>query len=205
MEMASLVADGDDDQEQGRRSAANAAMDRYADGDDSAFGALYDELGPRLYRFVLRQTRNPNAAEDIVQQTMMQIHCARDRFRRGADVLPWAFAIARRLHIDVVRRRKHQELLTDDGESHISARAPVTDAPDEMLYGKQLEAAVIAALARVPESQRVAFMLVRVEGLSVIEAAEVIGISVSAMKVRAHRAYEAMREALGESEEQRVP
>src|SRR5258708_12316377 len=79
-------------------------MDRYANGDDGAFGDLYDLLAPRLYGYLVRQTRNTARAEDLVQQTFLQMHCARGRFVPGADVVPWAFAIARRLLIDGVRR-----------------------------------------------------------------------------------------------------
>src|SRR6266566_2911766 len=86
--------------------AADGAMDRYASGDVEAFSVLYDLLAPRLYGFLLRQTRNASQAEDLVQQTLLQIHCARGRFIRGAPVTPWAFAIARRLLID--ESRKHR-------------------------------------------------------------------------------------------------
>ncbi len=78
-------------------SPATSAMDRYAQGDDAAFSELYDALAPRLYGYLLRQTRNNARAEDLTQQTFLQMHCARGRFVRGADVVPWAFAIARRL------------------------------------------------------------------------------------------------------------
>src|SRR5258708_6663302 len=83
---------------------ASRAMDRYAQGDDAAFSELYDALAPRLYGYLLRQTRNNARAEDLVQQTFLQMHCARGRFLRGADVVPWAFAIARRLMIAGFRR-----------------------------------------------------------------------------------------------------
>jgi RNA polymerase sigma-70 factor (ECF subfamily) len=86
------------------RSAADLAMERYADGDDSAFATLYDELAPALYGYLLRQTGSSAVAEDGVQQTLLQIHCARDGFVRGAAVRPWAFAIARRLVIDGYRK-----------------------------------------------------------------------------------------------------
>src|SRR6476646_8553344 len=92
-------------------AAADAAMERYASGDASAFGELYDRLAPRLYGYLLRQTKDFSRAEDLVQQTMLQIHCARGQFVRGAAVLPWAFAISRRLLIDETRReaaRRHE-------------------------------------------------------------------------------------------------
>src|SRR4051812_45087970 len=88
---------GGPEAEDASRAAANAAMERYAAGDDEAFSELYDALSPRLLNFLTRQTRDSSRAEDLLQQTMLQIHCARGRFLRGADVLPWAFAIARRL------------------------------------------------------------------------------------------------------------
>jgi RNA polymerase sigma-70 factor (ECF subfamily) len=79
------------------RARANRAMERYADGDDRAFSVLYDELEPRLRRFVLGLTGSEGAANDVIQQTMLEIHASRARFVRGAPVLPWAYAIARRI------------------------------------------------------------------------------------------------------------
>src|SRR5262245_36731869 len=94
------------DSEARRKETASldAAMDRYARGDDTAFGEIYDKLAPRLFGFLLRYTRDRSKAEDVVQQTMLQIHRARGRFMPGAEVTPWAFAIARRLLIDQHRR-----------------------------------------------------------------------------------------------------
>src|SRR5215470_9959828 len=85
---------------------ADAAMERYADGDAAAFAIVYDALAPRLLGLLRRQA--PQYAEDLVQQTFFQMHLARGTFVRGAQVRPWAFAIARRLLIDRIRRRKHE-------------------------------------------------------------------------------------------------
>src|SRR5207253_9574955 len=79
------------------RADADVAMEQYAAGDDAAFARVYDALAPRLYGYLLRQTHERSRAEDLLQQTMLQIHRARDRFIPGAEVTPWAFAIARRL------------------------------------------------------------------------------------------------------------
>src|SRR5689334_6671382 len=72
------------------RATANAAMDRYAAGDDAAFEALYDALAPRLRHYLLRQVKDGHRADDLLQQTMLQIHTARGRFLAGAEVVPWA-------------------------------------------------------------------------------------------------------------------
>lgn len=186
-------------QDDPRRAQANVAMDAYANGDESAFGVLYDVLAPRLYGHAIRQTRNAAIAEDIVQQTMLQIHCARDRFERGAEVLPWAFAIARRLMIDLHRKSRHRERLSIE-ETDGDRDSSTTESPDAILEGKQLAAVLEEALMSVPDNQREAFRLIRQEGFSVVEAAEILGTTVGAVKVRAHRAYEAMRDAMAQQE-----
>src|SRR6185503_416963 len=79
---------------------ANEAMDRYADGDASAFPILYDAVAPRIEGLVRRRTSDASRIDDIVQQTFERIHRARGTFIRGSDVLSWAFKIARNLCID---------------------------------------------------------------------------------------------------------
>ncbi len=180
-------------------------MDRYADGDTQAFGEVYDHLAPRLHTFLQRQTRDAAAADDLVQQTFLQIHHARATYLRGADVLPWAFAIARRLVIDRHRRRR-PELSFDradgahgeDAEDWLASREGNEAGPDALLEAKQTAARVAAVLDGLPEGQRLAFELLKRDGLSLIEAAEILGIGVGAVKVRAHRAYEAIRAVLQE-------
>src|SRR5437870_3136108 len=66
-------------------AALDAAMDRYARGEDSAFEEVYDGLAPRLQSFLLRYTSDRARAEDVVQQTMLQIHRARGRFTLGGQ------------------------------------------------------------------------------------------------------------------------
>jgi RNA polymerase sigma-70 factor (ECF subfamily) len=177
------------------RSEADLAMERYARGDDGAFAQVYDALAPRLYGYLLRQTRDRGRAEDIVQQTMLQIHRARDRFIPGAEVMPWAFAIARRLLVDEVRRSR-RVILSDDGEQ--DAGLSLLPMADDMVSAGELAERIQRVLAELPSSQRVAFELIKQEGLTVAEAAQVLGTTVAAVKLRAHRAYEALRAAIAE-------
>lgn len=188
-----MTAAADDD----ARDALDRAMDRYAGGEDGAFAELYDGLAPRLFAFLLRQTRDRARAEDVVQQTMLQIHRARGRFIPGAHVVPWAFAIARRLLIDQHRRRGREVLSSTDDEATGELLVSLDAAADELAIAKEALAKVDAELRRLPENQRVAFELIKQEGLSVAEAAEALGTTVAAVKLRAHRAYESLRAALG--------
>lgn len=178
------------------RGEVDLAMERYAAGEDASFAVVYDKLAPRLYGYLLRQTRDRSCAEDLVQQTMLHMHRARGRFIAGAEVTPWAFAIARRLMLDGVRRAKRQGTFAeDDPDSSFSDG----DSADDVVQARELAARIGGVLAKLPESQRVAFELLKQEGLSVAEAAEVLGTTAAAVKLRAHRAYEALRLALGDA------
>jgi RNA polymerase sigma-70 factor (ECF subfamily) len=183
-------------------SSTNRAMERYATGDDSAFGDIYDALAPRLYEYLLAQVRNRALAEDLVQQTFLQMHRARGTFAAGADVRPWAFAIARRLMIDGMRRGKRERL-------HLAAEAlagepKTTESPDQVAVANQLAARMADALARLPETQRTAFTLTKQNGLSVAEAAQVLGTTITAVKLRTHRAATALRALLGDGDAEQL-
>lgn len=179
-------------------AALDAAMDRYARGDDAAFEAVYDGLAPRLQSFLLRYTHDRARAEDVVQQTMLQIHRARGRFTLGGQVVPWAFAIARRLLIDMHRRGGREVLAPTDDDAATQLLAAVDAPADDVAIAKEVATHLAAELARLPENQRVAFELIKQDGLSLAEAAQVLGTTVPAVKLRAHRAYEAMRAVLAE-------
>jgi len=179
------------------RLPADAAMDRYAAGDDAAFSTLYDLLAPRLYGYFLRQTRSGDLADDLTQQTLLKIHRARGQFLPGAAVTPWAFAIGRRLLIDSLRRHRREVTPNDDDDTfeRVSSDAP---SADELVAAQETAHRIQRALLRLPASQRVAFELVKQEGLTFAEAAETLGTTVAAVKLRAHRAYEALRGILGD-------
>ena len=137
------------------RESANAAMERYARGDDQAFSQLYDSLAPRLHRYLLRASRDPTRADDLLQQTMLRIHRARGRFIVGAEVLPWAFAIARRLVIDSIRRRKNENrtisLETGGHEATPVEAAAEQHGADELIDSGRLFLALQAALVELLE------------------------------------------------------
>jgi RNA polymerase sigma-70 factor (ECF subfamily) len=177
-------------------------MDRYSEGDDAAFGEIYDLLAPRLYGFFVRHTGEVARAEDLVQQTLLQMHAARLSFARGSDVIPWAFAIGRRLMIDSRRRTKKEVLFetVEDDARALDEKVERFAVPDSLCITKELAGRAQRELERMPEAHRVAYMLVRQEGLSIAQAAEVVGTTPTAMKLRAHRAYESLRAALADDE-----
>ncbi len=176
-------------------AALNAAMDRYAGGDASAFAVLHRALHPRLFAFLARMSGSTSTASDLVQETFLRMHRARGSFAPGAAVIPWAYAIARNAHHDHARAAKLRE----------TERLPSDPGPEMVDGGGDAESNAIASqaarvveevLARLPASQREAFVLIRYEGMSVQDAAAVLGATPTAVKLRAFRAYEALRAAL---------
>src|SRR5215470_20376392 len=121
---------------------ADAAMERYARGDETAFADLYDAIAPRLLGILRKATRDPSAAEDLMQQTLLHMHRARGSFIPGAPVMPWACAIARRLATDRARRRRVEQRLfaetpADDDRIQYDTTV-VTVAADDLLHTRRL-------------------------------------------------------------------
>lgn len=175
--------------EQQETNDLSAAMARYAGGDERAFSEIHRAMAPRLYAFLLRQTKNQANAEDLVQQTFLQVHAARSRYLPGTDIVPWFFAVARHLLIDLRRRTKPSTPLSvDQDEGRALPSELVSDGgAAEQFYSKQLESLLDTQLRSMPEKHRVAFRLVKLEGLSHAEAAETLGTTSTALKVRIHR------------------
>jgi RNA polymerase sigma-70 factor (ECF subfamily) len=178
------------------RGRADLAMDRYANGDDGAFGEVYEEMAPRLFAFIRRFVKSVHCTEDLLQQTLLQMHRGRASFLPGSAVVPWAFAIARRLRIDSGRKDKRQVPIASDEEVEMSPPSSCDGRADEVLQARQTAKQIERVLDSLPEAQRVAFELTKLDGLSIAEAAETLGTTPTAVKLRVHRASEALKAAL---------
>jgi RNA polymerase sigma-70 factor, ECF subfamily len=181
----------------------DAAMERYARGEDAAFDELYRRAAPRLRGFLLRLSGNAALADDLAQEAFLRVHRARGSFEQGAAALPWIFAIARNVFLDHTRQAHVRRSAGDSKEAAAALEereAPADTKGDEALVAREMADIVRATLERLPVLQREAFVLLRFEGLSVSEAAQVLGTTEGAVKVRAFRAYEALRAALGQDD-----
>jgi len=186
-----------------REFHADAAMSRYATGDDVSFAVLHETLAPRLHRFLLHRTRDRIATQDLLQQTLLRIHTARAQFRPGTAVFPWAFAIARSMLIDNMRRSRNR--LRHEC-STLPSEEPATEVePEGRFEAITMIAKVRTILAGLPERQRLAFELLDLEGRSLGEVAKMLGTTKTAAKIRAHRARTAVRAAIVEAEEESKP
>jgi RNA polymerase sigma-70 factor (ECF subfamily) len=161
-------------------------------GDQDAYRTLLEKVQPLLASYVKRRLRDEEAVADVCQDVLLTMHRVRHTFEPGRAFEPWFYAIARSRFIDHLRRRRRRgdlEVTSDEGPESI-AEAPVAG------WDQFLE-----VLDALPAAQRDAFSMLKIEGLSVEEAAERAGVTASALKVRAHRAYGALRRALVGSEE----
>ena len=189
---------------------ANEAMDRYADGDASAFPILYDAIAPRIEGFVKRRTRDASRIDDIVQQTFERIHRARGTFIRGSDVLSWAFKIARNLCLDLGAQGWRERLAGgqhgDDDDAHAD---PIAEAVAEVVDAERIATAretlgrLVRAFRALPEPQQLALELVRVEGFSMAVAAENLGVTLPSLKMSVFRGAAALRDAVLEAAQPR--
>jgi RNA polymerase sigma-70 factor (ECF subfamily) len=170
-------------------------MARYAAGDDRAFRDVYHLVAPKLRAFLVRRMRDKVGAEDLLQHTFLRIHAARGRFCQGAEVMPWAFAIARRLLIDAYRGRGRERLVVVEDEL-LDGRPAKGNGLEELVDHRRLVHRVQQELVGMPKTYRVAFELVLLDGMTTAEAARTLGTTVNAVKIRIHRAYVALRHGL---------
>ena len=171
-------------------------MERYRDtGDEAAFEALFTRYASRLHAFFGRFVRQESDAADLVQKTFLHVHRARRDFQSGRPVRPWIYTIALNVRREEGRRKlRSREVVVDlqdpSGQLEPSVEPNASSASDRLVQ---------RAIAQLGESQREVVLLHWFEGLSFPEIAEMVGASVSAVKVRAHRAYGELRKILGEA------
>jgi RNA polymerase sigma-70 factor (ECF subfamily) len=166
-------------------------MERYARGESAAFAEVYDELAPKLLGY-LRRKLSQAAAEDVLQQTFLRMHASRARFAPGARVEPWAYTIAHAASVDFMRSEQRRT-----GSEFVDTEHAAQGADLEAdVRAEELGEALRAELAQISPKLRDAFLLVRIDGLTHAEAAQVLGIEETATKVRAHRATVWLRERL---------
>jgi RNA polymerase sigma-70 factor (ECF subfamily) len=167
------------------------------EGDATAYEALLREIAPALRVFVGMRVRDTSVAEDVVQNVLLSLHRARHTYQPDRPFGPWLRAIARNAVTDALRARSKRA----EHEAPLPDSDLIADSREPSRAGEPLSARMSDALEQLPPAQREAVMLIHVRDLSVAEAAERAGISVSALKVRAHRGYKALRALLGGRED----
>lgn len=173
-------------------------LDAARAGDRKALDQLLTRHQSRVYRFGLKMCRDEEDAKDVLQETLIAVARNVKDFRGASSVSTWLYTIARSFCIKKRRRSKfapEQEESLDLGpEGQVAQVADPGRPPDESLAGRQIEAALDKAIGALDPMYREVLVLRDVEGLSAPEVAEIMGLTVEAVKSRLHRARVAVRE-----------
>lgn len=160
------------------------------EGDGAAYATLLAECLPFLRAVCRARLRDAAEAEDAVQDTLLTLHRVRHTYDPARPFRPWVAAIAERRALDRLRRRGRQvarETLLDD-----AADLGAEGEAEERLAARQLREAV----GELPQAQRTALQLTKIEQLSLQEASARSGMSIGALKVATHRALHSLRRRL---------
>lgn len=159
-------------------------LSQLADGDPTALGKIYEMYGERIYRYTFRMLGNRTDAEDATSETFLRVLRRSNELRADGAFRTWLFRIARNLCIDKLRQHKLIELPAD---------TPYGGAEEKTT----LKITVQQALADLPTEYREPLILCDLEDMPAREAAEVLKISVPALKSRLYRGRRVLRDKLG--------
>jgi RNA polymerase sigma-70 factor (ECF subfamily) len=173
-----------------------ALMLKGLSGDDAAHRAFLRAVTPHLRAFLRARLRaRPEDAEDLLQDVLIALHTKRDMYDPAFPVTAWVYAIARHRLVDHWRKTGRR-----------GAPVPLEDAENELFAEAEQEAAtagrdVARLLAQLPDKQRQAIQLVKLDELSVAEAAAQTGWSASDIKISVHRGLKKLAALMGQSHE----
>lgn len=180
-------------------SGDDELMARYGKGDENAFAALFRRHSDKIYRVALRHGMSQVDAEDLVQQTFVQIHQARHDYHQTGSFGSWMWTIANNLMRDSWRRNRSRRDAVQGLRRLGASREEMNREPGGPTTPVL---AIRKALEALSEAQRQVLVLHFYEGHSFAEIGRVMGVKESAVKVRAHRGYRKLKELLATGEEQ---
>ncbi len=156
-------------------------------GDEAAYSAFLRDLSAFLRAYLrARLARAPDDVEDLVQEVLLAVHNQRHTYDPAQPLTAWAHAIARYKLVDFYRRRSYREAVSDPiGEEDAFLAVSETEA-------HEARRDVMKLLERLPDRHRLPILRVKIEGLTVAEAAKATGMSESAIKIGVHRGLKAL-------------
>ncbi len=169
------------------------SLQAIARGEAEVFGNLVERWQSRLINFFYRSTGNRADAEDLAQETFVELYRAAPRYKPQGSFNAFLFTLARRRLIDSYRKQSRRPLDYLDPTDYVMQQQAETSD-----HSREIEEAFHRALATLPEKHRGAILLLQQQGLSYEEIAETMDASISAVKTWIHRARTHLRKALEE-------
>ena len=179
-------------------SADTDLISRAAGGDSSAFQALVERHRSMVYRVAYQFAGNHHDAEDIAQEVFIKVYRSLDRFRQDAQLTSWMYRIVMNACIDH-RRRQRPAVAAPFGEE---AEQRMLNTPEERpdpevrAYAGELGQVLESEIGRLPNGQRVVFVMRHHQGMKLCEIAEALGLAEGTVKRQLHAAVHRLRQAL---------
>ena len=175
-----------------------ALVARSRDGDVEAFNQIVDTYQRPMYNLALRMLGDRPAAEDATQEAFISAFRNIGRFKDG-NLKSWLFTIAANRCRDMLRARIVRPAESLDSEETTLDPPSRTESPEDYAVRREMGRSIQQALAALPHDQRLAVVLIDVQGLAYEEAAEVLGINVGTVKSRLSRGRGRVRDLLKEN------
>jgi len=182
---------------------SDLSIDALRAGDRAEFARLVDAASGPIYRLALKMLANSQDAEDVLQSTFLKAYQHLGEFEARSSLSTWLYRIAVNETLMLLRKRRPEVPLSDEevdsleGITYPGIRLQVwEDLPEENLLSSEARAVLDRAIQHLPEILRVVFLLRDVEGLSIQETVEALGVSESAVKTRLLRARLRLRDEL---------
>lgn len=183
----------------------DALIDRLKKHDSQAFKTLVEQHKDRVYNTCLGLLQNHEDAEDMAQEVFIQVHESICRFRGESSLATWLYRIAVTKSLELLRYRKRQkrwaffEALMGDNRNPDEVSGDNSFVhPGVALENKERAAILFRAIDKLPDNQKTAFVLHKVEGLAYKEIAHVMETSLSAVESLIHRARKNLRNQLAD-------
>jgi len=179
----------------------NELIEKFQDGDNAAFDALFTRYQKRTYRLVQRFVSNPEDASDLTQDAFIRAYQGLGDFKSQCQFYSWLYRITVNLCIDFLRKKSRSEvLLYDSHESGESPMASIADlrseSPAKAVENKELRVHIRKAVRRLPPKQRQIFILRHWHGLSLKDIAATVGRSDGTVKAHLLHAHRNLRKHL---------
>lgn len=169
---------------------------------ETAFRTLVDQYKDRMYNTCLGLLQNPEEAEEAAQDVFIEVYKSVGKFRGDAKLSTWMYRIATTKSLERIRKQKTQkrftffQSLTGGDKDYETTRHATFEHPGVILEHKEQAQTLFSTIKTLPENQRIAFTLHKVEGLPYQEIAEVLGTSVSSVESLMFRARKSLQQKL---------
>lgn len=176
-------------------------VDRLTTGDRAAFAELVEKTSPRIYGLALRMLSNEQDAEDVLQETYLKAYKAIPDFEKRSSLTTWLYRIAANEALMMIRKKKplQQSVELDDDNDEGETLPEIVDwrfLPEKELASTETRRMLQEAVDRLSTALRIVFLLRDVQGLSVKETADILGVNENVVKTRLVRARLKLRDDL---------